>query len=306
MNKLIATVTTWPAPAKINLFLHITGQRPDGYHTLQTVFRILDYDDEISIRVRKDGRIRRVNGPKEVREEDDLCIRAARLLKAETGIKLGAEISVTKRIPMGGGLGGGSSDAATTLLALNRLWGARLPRRQLAELGLKLGADVPVFVFGRSAWAEGVGEKLKPIALQPQWYVVLAPPVRVSTAEIFRSGELTVFSPAIKIRGFRAGRGGNDLEAVVRRRYPQVGAALDWLAQFGAARMTGSGACVFLPVPDRETGERILARRPEGSEGFVARGRDRHPLLRMPAAPQGRAASKIIRVSEGFTEPGAN
>jgi 4-diphosphocytidyl-2-C-methyl-D-erythritol kinase len=283
VTKSINAETTWPAPAKINLFLHVTGRRADGYHTLQTVFRFLDFGDEVSIRVCNDGRIRRASGPKEVPEQDDLCVRAARLLKEDTGTTLGANISVTKRIPMGGGLGGGSSDAATTLLALNRLWRTRLPRQRLAELGLSLGADVPVFIFGRSAWAEGVGEKLKTLALPPQWYLVLAPPVRVSTADIFRSGELTAFSPAIKIRGFRAGRGGNDLEAVVRRRYPQVGAVLDWLAQFGAARMTGSGACVFLPVPSRAAGERILDERPAGCEGFVARGRDRHPLLRMPA-----------------------
>lgn len=289
MTKPINAEMTWPAPAKINLFLHVTGRRADGYHTLQTVFRFLDYGDEISIRVRKDGRIRRLRGPKEVPAGKDLCVRAARLLKDETGTALGADISVTKRIPMGGGLGGGSSDAATTLLALNRLWDTRLPRKRLAELGLRLGADVPVFIFGRSAWAEGVGEKLKPIALPPQWYVVLAPPVRVSTAEIFRSGELTVFHPAVKIRGFRAGRVGNDLEVVVRRRYPQVGAVLGWLAPFGAARMTGSGACVFLPVPDRDAGKRILARRPAGCEGFVARGRDRHPLLRLPDLYRGVA-----------------
>lgn len=269
---------TWPAPAKLNLFLHVVGRRADGYHLLQTVFQFLDYADELSFRVVPDGRIARPLGLAGVPPEKDLSVRAARLLQERGGTRLGVEIGLTKRIPAGGGLGGGSSDAATTLLALNELWGLHLPRAELAALGLELGADVPVFVHGRAAWAEGVGEALTPIELGEPWYVVLAPPVSVSTAEVFAGLQLTHYSPAITIRDFRAGRTRNDLEAYVRRRHPEVEQTLNWLSQFGAARMSGSGGCVFLRVADEPEGRRILARAPSPLSGFVARGMNRHPL----------------------------
>jgi 4-diphosphocytidyl-2-C-methyl-D-erythritol kinase len=269
---------TWPAPAKLNLFLHVTGRRADGYHLLQTVFQFLDYGDQLRFEPTGDGRIVRAAPLPDVPEDGDLTVRAARLLQAHAGVTPGAVIRLTKILPMGGGLGGGSSDAATTLIALNRLWGTNLPLDELARLGLKLGADVPVFVQGRAAWAEGVGELLTPVDLPEPWYVVLVPPVHVSTAEVFRDSQLTHHTPAITIRDFLAGRGRNDLEAVVRRRYPAVASALDWLRRFGDARLTGSGGCVFLAVPNETAGRRILEKVESPVTGFVARGMNRHPL----------------------------
>ncbi|TCS73482.1 4-diphosphocytidyl-2-C-methyl-D-erythritol kinase [Sulfuritortus calidifontis] len=269
----------YAAPAKLNLFLHVVGRRADGYHLLQTVFRFLDFGDILHIESRPDGRIRLCQPIPGVPEEKDLCHRAASLLKARTGCRLGAEIGLDKRLPMGGGLGGGSSDAATVLLALNRLWGLDLPRAELQALGLELGADVPVFVFGRSAFAEGVGERLQAVALAPASYVVLVPPVHVSTPAIFASPALTRNTPAVKMRVFSEGFGHNDLEPVVCDLYPQVAEHLAWLRQFGDARMTGSGACVFAAFPDRATAERVFAARPDGMNGFVADGLDTHPLL---------------------------
>ena len=272
----------WPAPAKLNLFLHVTGRRPDGYHTLQTVFQFLDLADELRIEVTADGDIRRARPLAGVAEEQDLCVRAARLLQAESACRQGANIHLHKRIPQGGGLGGGSSDAATTLLALNHLWDLGLPRAKLATLGLRLGADVPVFVWGQAAWAEGVGEELTPMALPECWYVVVDPGARVSTAEVFAHPDLTRHSRPLTIRDFHAGRAsGNDLEAVVRRLHPAVDAALEWSSGHGPARMTGSGACVFLPVADRQAGEAILARCPPAFTGIVARGMNTHPINRI-------------------------
>lgn len=272
---------TWPAPAKLNLFLHVTGRRPDGYHSLQTVFQFLDYSDELSFRVTTDGKIVRIAPLPGVPEDTDLTLRAAQLLQRVSATTLGAEIKLRKRIPMGGGLGGGSSDAATTLLALNHLWGLEMARAELLRLGLQLGADVPVFIGGRAAWGEGVGERLTPVEPEETWYVVLVPPVHVSTAEVFAELGLTAFSAPITIRDFHAGRAGNDLEHVVRRRYPEVDQALSWLAQFGQARMTGSGGCVYLKVAEESAGQRILAQRSPGFDGFVARGINRHPLFEM-------------------------
>ena len=269
---------TWPAPAKLNLFLHVVGCRPDGYHLLQTVFQFLDYGDELSFEITDDGRIARATELAGVPEETDLSVRAARLLQAHARAKRVAVIHLKKRIPAGGGLGGGSSDAATTLIALNELWGLGLQREELAALGLELGADVPVFIHGRAAWAEGVGEILTPVEPTERWYLVLVPPAQVSTAAVFADPELTRHTPPITIRAFLEGRGGNDLEPVVRRRYPEVDRALRWLSQYGTARMTGSGACVFLPVADRAEGEQILAQRPQAFGGFTARGVNRHPL----------------------------
>lgn len=279
-------VPVWPAPAKLNLFLHITGRRPDGYHTLQSVFQFLDIADLIQLRVRPDGQIRLLTPLPGVAPDQDLTVRAARLLQAEAGVSAGADIRVDKRLPLGGGLGGGSSDAATVLFALNRLWSVEWTEDQLAELGLRLGADVPVFVRGRAAWAEGIGEALIPIDLPEPWYVVLVPPVTVSTAEIFSAPELTRDTPPIRIPAFLSGAGGNDCEPVVRARYPVVGQFLDWLNQFGRARLTGTGACVFAAFDTRADAQRVLAQLPAGWNGFVARGCNHSPLqqTRQPGA----------------------
>ncbi|KPK10521.1 MAG: hypothetical protein AMJ68_08965 [Acidithiobacillales bacterium SG8_45] len=273
------SVQPWPAPAKLNLFLHITGRRSDGYHELQTLFQFLDYGDDLEFRVTDNGVIRQTRPIPGVAEEVDLCLRAARLLQQQSGASPGADITVHKRLPAGGGLGGGSSDAATTLVALNRLWGLGLSVDQLAVLGLQLGADVPVFVRGHAAWAEGVGDDLTPVTVDESWCVVICPQVHVSTAEIFGRPELTRDSPPITIRAFREGQGRNDLEPVVRTLYPSVDNALSWLAAFGDPRMTGSGSCLFLPVADRVSGEEILAQRPDKCDGFVARGLNRSPLV---------------------------
>lgn len=276
-------MTAYPAPAKLNLFLHVIGRRPDGYHLLQSVFRFIDYGDSLHFAVRDDGAISRSNALPGLDPENDLCVRAARLLQQVGGCRLGVDITLEKRLPMGGGLGGGSSDAATTLLALNRLWNLNLSRAELQALGLKLGADVPVFIFGQSAFAEGVGEILQPLVLPPAWYVVLAPPVSVPTAEIFNAEELTRDTFPIKMAAFSTGLVHNDLlhndlEPVVCRKYPQVAECLIWLGQFGDARMTGSGACVFAAFAMEDQARAVFARRPDGMTGFVARGLDQHPL----------------------------
>lgn len=268
----------WPAPAKLNLFLKVVGRRADGFHELQTVFQLLDLCDLLSFTPTDDGRITRPAGLADVPEEADLAVRAARLLQAESGCRRGAEIRIDKRIPEGGGLGGGSSDAATTLVALNRLWDLGLPRADLARIGLRLGADVPVFVAGRSAWAEGVGERLVPVALPERWYAVVRPDCRVPTGEIFQSPELTRNSPPTTITGFLSAGGGNDCEPVVRGRYPQVAAALDWLGARAEARLTGTGSCVFAAAPDEAAAGRLLEGLPAAWQGFVARGLADSPL----------------------------
>jgi 4-diphosphocytidyl-2-C-methyl-D-erythritol kinase len=267
-----------PAPAKLNLFLHVIGRRADGYHLLQTLFRFLDYGDTLTFTRRADGAIRRIGDVPGVSEDQDLAVRAGRLLQAAAGATSGADIALDKRLPVGGGLGGGSSDAATALIALNRLWGLGWTRARLQQLALQLGADVPVFVFGRSAFAEGVGERLQAVALRPAWYVVLVPPVSVSTAAVFADPELTRNSDPIKIHGFSAGPGRNDLEGAMRRRHAQVAQHLDWLRQFGPAAMTGSGACVFAAFDTEQSAQNVFRRRPPDMQGFVARGLDRHPL----------------------------
>jgi 4-diphosphocytidyl-2-C-methyl-D-erythritol kinase len=269
----------FPAPAKLNLFLHVIGRRADGYHQLQTLFQLIDLADEVQIRVRRDGQIRRVLGPAGVAEDQDLMVRAARLLQAETGTSLGADLGVVKRIPLGAGLGGGSSDAATTLVALDRLWGTGLGTSRLAALSLRLGADVPVFVGGRSALAEGVGEVLTPVSLPPRWYLVVHPGVAVPTAEIFQASELTRDTPAMTIRALLTAGGRNDLEPVVRGRHPRVDAAARWLARYGAARVTGSGAAVFAPFGAQAEARAVAARVPAGWRAFVTRGLTRSPLL---------------------------
>ena len=268
----------FPAPAKLNLMLRVVGRRADGYHLLQTVFRFIDYGDELRLEVRGDGAIRRVNDVPGVAEADDLSVRAGRLLQRATGTKLGADIELVKRLPMGAGLGGGSSDAATVLLALNHLWGTGLSRERLQALGLELGADVPVFVFGESAAGEGIGEVLTPLTLPPAWYVVLTPRVAVATGPVFAHPELKRDSKTIKIQGFSAEAATNDLEPLVCRLYPEVARHLEWLRQHGPARMTGSGAAVFASFGAESAARAVLARLPSTMSGFVARGLDRHPL----------------------------
>ncbi len=268
----------YPAPAKLNLFLHVVGRRADGYHLLQTVFRFLDFGDSLEITTRQDGAIHLLNPLPEVPESRDLCWRAANLLKSHTGCRLGADIALLKRLPMGGGLGGGSSDAATVLLVLNRLWRLDLPRAELSTLGLSLGADVPVFVFGQSAFAEGVGELLTPWTPAPASYVVLIPPVHVATPEIFSNPGLTRNTPSIRIAALLDGFGHNDLEPVATALHPEIASYLVWLNSYGAARMTGSGACVFAGFSSRVEAEKVFAMRPGHMKGFVADGVDRHPL----------------------------
>jgi 4-diphosphocytidyl-2-C-methyl-D-erythritol kinase len=277
-------VQAWPAPAKLNLFLHIVGRRANGYHELQTCFQFVDLCDDIHLSVRTDGLIERLRGADGVAEDGDLCVRAARALKAATGCPLGVTIDVVKRIPMGAGLGGGSSDAATCLVALNQLWRLGLTTGELAAIGLGLGADVPVFVHGQAAWAEGVGERLTPLVgdLAPFEgnYLILKPNVSVSTAEVFTDPDLTRNTPPITIDGFLASGGRNDCLVVVRRRYPEVASALDWLSQFGRARLTGTGACVFLSVESTATRAEMARQLPPGVEAFWVRGLNQSPLLK--------------------------
>jgi 4-diphosphocytidyl-2-C-methyl-D-erythritol kinase len=273
-------VPIFSAPAKLNLMLHIVGRRPDGYHELQTVFQLVDLCDQLTIAVREDGVISRGAGPTGVAEADDLTVRAARALQAATGARLGADIAINKSIPMGGGLGGGSSDAATTLLVLNELWRTGLTSEQIAAIGAKMGADVPVFVAGRSAWAEGIGEKLVPVSLGPDsWFLILFPGVAVPTGPVFQAPELTRNSPPTTMRGFLETGGRNDCEAVVRARFPAVAEALDWLGGFSPARLTGTGSCVFAKFARVEDAERVAARVPSPWRAFVARGLDESPLL---------------------------
>ena len=269
----------WPAPGKLNLFLHVIARRDDGYHLLQTVFQFIDQADFLDFRLRRDGALRRSEGPKDLPAADDLTLKAAQALKSRSGTTLGVDIHLRKRLPVGGGVGGGSSDAATTLVALNELWKTGLSQEALQELALDLGADVPVFVGGRAAWGEGVGEKLSTLELPEPWYLVIQPPCQVVTREIFQAPELTRNSPAITITGFLAGQGRNDLEPVVRKRHPEVAEALDWLGRHATARLTGSGACVFAGFEEEAAARRVFETLPRGWRSFVARGRNRSPLL---------------------------
>jgi 4-diphosphocytidyl-2-C-methyl-D-erythritol kinase len=268
----------WPAPAKLNLMLRVVGRRPDGYHELQTVFQFIDRCDQLYYRMREDGRIQRGGDLIGIPEGQDLTVRAAQRLQRAAGCPLGVDISLDKHLPLGAGLGGGSSDAATTLVVLNRLWGLGLDQDVLARLGLGLGADVPVFVGGRAAWGEGVGEQLTPMLLPEPWYLVLVPACQVSTAAVFGDPELTPYSPPIKIADFFAGDVVNDCLGVVRRRHPQVARALDWLDRRATGRLTGTGACVFALAPSEAEARQLLAEVPEELQGFVARGLNRSPL----------------------------
>jgi 4-diphosphocytidyl-2-C-methyl-D-erythritol kinase len=275
--------TVWPAPAKLNLFLHVMGRRDDGFHDLQTVFQLIDLADDIQVEVRRDGRIERQAGPDGVAAEADLVVRAARALQHASGTGLGANLSVTKRIPMGGGLGGGSSDAATVLVALNKMWDCELNDDDLAAIGVNLGADVPVFVRGRSAWGEGRGELLTPIDLPERWFVLVHPQVHVPTAAVFQAPELTRNSPPITMGGFLQSGGRNDFEPVVRMRYPEVARALDWLGHFAPARLTGTGSCIFAPCASRNEAQDIATRVPAHWRAMAARGMNVSPLLALRA-----------------------
>lgn len=275
---------SWPAPAKLNLFLHITGQREDGYHLLQTVFQILDVGDELQFHVRDDGEIHRLTDIEGVPAEQDLVVRAARILQEYSQCPKGVDIYLDKKLPMGGGLGGGSSDAATTLVALNQLWQTGLDTRQLAKLGLQLGADVPVFVEGNSAWAEGVGEHLEPVELPKYWFVVLCPTVNVSTAKVFSDSQLRRDCPAITIRDFlqRPDSCTNVCEPLVSRQYPEVAKALELLGQYAPARMTGTGASCFAIFDSEQTARQVWSEIETQWQafgtGFVASGVNRSPL----------------------------
>jgi 4-diphosphocytidyl-2-C-methyl-D-erythritol kinase len=276
---LLGSGAPWPAPAKLNLCLHIVGRRADGYHLLQSAMQFIDLCDDLRFYRRPAGVIERVAGPTDIPAEGDLAVRAARLLAASSNGRHGVGIELSKGIPVQGGLGGGSSDAATVLVALNRLWRVSLRLDDLAALGLTLGADVPVFVRGHAAWAEGVGERLTECDFPENVYLVVKPDAAVSTAEIFQAAELTRNSPITTIRAFLAGGGRNDCTSTVRGRYPQIGEALDWLEKFGERRLTGTGACVFVAMSDVAAAQSVKARLPARWTGYVVRGLNRSPLL---------------------------
>ncbi len=269
----------FPAPGKLNLFLHVLGRREDGMHELQTVFRLIDRSDRVGIAAREDGEIR-FSGPF---GEDNLCVRAARLLKQESGTRKGADLELEKTLPVGGGLGGGSSDAATVLLVLNRLWELNLRRAELMQFGARLGADVPLFVCGRNALGQGAGERLKGLDLGPAWYLVLTPQVSVSTKEIFSDGALTRDTKPLTMAPFLSGQGRNDLEPIALRRYPEIAEHLAWLKNRSprgspVPRMTGSGACVFAEFSRQEDALALHGQLPPALRGFVAQGLELHPL----------------------------
>lgn len=261
-----------PAPAKLNLMLHILGRRPDGYHELQTLFQFLDHGDELGFSLREDGEIHLRTEVPGVPHDSNLIVRAARSLQQASGTRLGADIWLDKRLPMGGGIGGGSSDAATTLRGLDHLWRTHLGEERLAELGLALGADVPVFVRGRAAFAEGVGERLQPVTLEEPWFLVAVPQVFVSTAEVFTDPELTRNSAPINLRSLLEGGSRNDCQPVVEKRYPEVRNALMWLNKFTSARLTGTGACVFGSFPNRDDADKVARQLPATLPSFVAKG----------------------------------
>ncbi len=279
----------WLAPAKLNLMLRVLGRRPDGYHRLQTVFQFIDRCDRLFFEPRADGRIERVGGPVEIPPEQDLVVRAAQALKEETGCDTGVSIRIEKRLPMGGGLGGGSSDAATTLQALNQLWTTGLSTDRLAQIGLRLGADVPVFVRGEAAWGEGVGENLVPVELPMPWYLVLVPRCQVSTAAVFGDPGLTRDSQPVTLGDFLRGNANNDCLATVLKNYPVVADAYRWLAERADAKLTGTGACLFAALPERAAAERLLGEVPPQVPAFVARGHNRSPLF---ASPSGAGSTR--------------
>ena len=270
---------TLPAPAKLNLFLHITGQRENGYHDLQTIFQFIDRCDTLSFTTREDSRIVLHSKILGVSAEENLCVRAAKLMQHYDSKRRGVDIHLEKNIPIGGGLGGGSSDAATTLLGLNKLWQLNLLSADLLQIGMNLGADVPVFIKGKTCWAEGIGEIMTPLDLPEPWYVIVVPPVLVPTAEIFFDNQLTRDTPKRKMSASLLENGHNDCEAVVVRRYPEVGQALEWLKQYGKAKLTGSGACVFAAFADEQSALDVVNLIAAPFKGFVAKGLKASPLI---------------------------
>ena len=279
----------WPAPAKLNLFLHITGQRSDGYHLLQTAFQFIELADEIDFTISDSGKVGRSSVLDGVAATDDLVVKAAYALKEKTGCKLGVDIKVHKKIPIGGGLGGGSSDAATTLVALNELWGCRLPSDELVTMGLSLGADVPIFINSHASWAVGIGEVLTPIEPEESIYLVIYPGCSVVTAKVFSADNLTRNTTTITIRDFLERGGINDCEAIVRKQYKEVNNALDWLAQFAHARLTGTGACIFASFPNIQTANIVKEQLPENWQGYTVQGINESPLLKRLAIERNRA-----------------
>ena len=276
--------SVWPAPAKLNLFLRIVGQRADGYHQLQTVFQLLDWGDEVALRPRTDGKIVRLSGADGVAPEDDLVVRAALALRDAAKNDSGIDINVRKRIPQGGGFGGGSSDAATVLVALNHLWQLGLSEDKLVGIGLSLGADVPVFIRGRSAFAQGIGEELHPLDLPTRWYLLVDPGVCVPTAELFQARELTRDAVSVTIANFVSGSvQGNAFEPVLRARSPEVVAALDELARYGTPNVTGTGAGLFLPFDDPDRAHSVRARLSSHWRAWVVKGVNESPLVRYSA-----------------------
>ena len=271
----------FPAPAKLNLLLRIVGRRPDGYHLLQTVFQFIDHCDWLEFEPREDGRICLLNPIPGVPEDSDLTVRAARMLRQAAKVDAGVSIRLEKNLPMGGGLGGGSSDAATTLVALNRLWNLGMGIERLMEMGLALGADVPVFIKGRAAWAEGVGEILTPLELQEPWYLVMVPDCHVATAQVFGDPELTRDNPPIKMEDFFEGRQENHCLPVVEKLYPEVAAALAALSKVGEARLTGTGSCVFASYPHESDAREAMSRLDRGWQAFIAKGMNCSPLCSM-------------------------
>lgn len=276
----MANSLTLPSPAKLNLFLYITGKRSDGYHELQTLFQFLDFGDELTLTVRQDGNITLINPIDGVPNEQNLIYRAAKLLQHHTACGLGADLAIVKRLPMGGGVGGGSSNAATVLVGLNQLWQTGLSLKQLAEIGLSLGADVPIFVRGFSAFAEGVGEKLTPCEPPEKWYLVLKPDVSISTALIFQHPDLPRSTPKRDLAQLLAEKWQNDCEKIVRDHYSKVDDLLAWLLQYAPARLTGTGACIFAEFACEKTARAVLAQAPKNVQGFVAQGQNLSPLHR--------------------------
>jgi 4-diphosphocytidyl-2-C-methyl-D-erythritol kinase len=273
--------STWhlPAPAKLNLFLHITGVRDDGYHNLQTIFQLLDYSDEVTLKRRLDGVINRVSGLASVEPEDDLIVKAARALQKHTGTNYGVDLGVSKVLPIGGGIGGGSSDAATTLLGLNQLWQCNVPQQELLSIARSIGADVPVFVNGHSAWAEGIGEDLTPLELPEKWYIVIHPNVFISTKKLFSSKLLTRNKTVLRMRIFPTADNENVFESVVRNEYPEVEKSLQWLSKFAPARMTGTGSCVFASFESKQQAVAVMQQLPRKWVAFVAKAVNNSPLL---------------------------
>lgn len=280
-----------PAPAKINLFLHITGRRADGYHQLQTLFQLLDYGDQLNFQRRDDATISLSPAHPAIAEKDNLVYRAAQALQQQAqqhrpGHNYGVSIHLSKRLPLGGGLGGGSSDAATTLIGLNQLWQLNFSRQQLAAIGLKLGADVPVFIHGRTAWAEGIGEILSPVDMAECWYLVLAPNAEVSTPRIFSHQQLTRDARAITIRAFLEQGGKNACQPIAEKLYPEVKTARKWLEQYANVRMSGTGACLFAPFESEAQAQKVLADVPQRWQAFVARGVNHSPAY--PSSSSGK------------------